>query len=98
MLDTYGKRMTEEQRTGASGATLDAPDELRGGVSEPRPSEPEIVGAVAIEVVGSRDGDAVPAPGTLAAHYAPRARLRLMSTADLRAALPLLGEGAKRPM
>jgi L-threonylcarbamoyladenylate synthase len=52
--------------------------------------------AAAGETLHSRDDAAVPAPGTLAAHYAPRARLRLMSTADLRAALPLLGEDAKR--
>jgi len=31
------------------------------------------------------------APGTLTAHYAPRAKVRLMSTEDLRAALDLLG-------
>ncbi len=48
------------------------------------------------EVLAWRDDGVAAAPGTLAAHYAPRARLRLMSTADLRIALPLLGEDAKR--
>ncbi len=52
--------------------------------------------AAAGETLHSRDDGAVPAPGTLAAHYAPRAKLRLMSIADLRAAMPLLGEDAKR--
>ena len=35
------------------------------------------------------------APGTLLAHYAPRARLRLMNDKELRAALELLGADAK---
>lgn len=35
------------------------------------------------------------APGTLAAHYAPNAKLRLMSAADLRAALEVLGPDAR---
>ncbi|MDO5626559.1 MAG: L-threonylcarbamoyladenylate synthase [Pseudomonadota bacterium] len=35
------------------------------------------------------------APGTLAAHYAPRARLRLMDAAMLRAALGVLGADAR---
>ncbi|MDR2127711.1 MAG: threonylcarbamoyl-AMP synthase [Burkholderiaceae bacterium] len=34
------------------------------------------------------------APGTLAAHYAPQARLRLMDAAQIRAALDVLGAGA----
>lgn len=42
-----------------------------------------------------RADNATPAPGTLAAHYAPRARLRLMSTAALRAALPLPDEASR---
>jgi L-threonylcarbamoyladenylate synthase len=35
------------------------------------------------------------APGTLVAHYAPRARLRLMGAAELRTALELLGADAR---
>jgi len=38
------------------------------------------------------DGAAPRAPGTLPAHYAPRARVRLMSTKMLRTALEVLGE------
>jgi L-threonylcarbamoyladenylate synthase len=38
------------------------------------------------------DADAAPAAGTLETHYAPRARLRVMSTATLRSALEVLGE------
>lgn len=40
------------------------------------------------------DEDAPRAPGTLKAHYAPRARLRLMPTQTLSTALQLLGEQA----
>lgn len=43
------------------------------------------------EQLGAADAASPPAPGTLAAHYAPRARLRLMSTQMLQAALQLLG-------
>ena len=35
------------------------------------------------------------APGTLLAHYAPRAKLRLMDVRELRAALDMLGADAK---
>lgn len=35
------------------------------------------------------------APGTLAAHYAPQAKLRLMATKELRAALDILGGDAR---
>ena len=38
-----------------------------------------------------RDGDSPRASGTLEAHYAPQARLRLMSAAQLRDALTILG-------
>lgn len=48
--------------------------------------------AAAGEALASNDGDAAAAPGTLAKHYAPRARLRLMPTASLRAALQVLAE------
>ncbi len=48
--------------------------------------------AAAGEALASNDGGAAAAPGTLAKHYAPRARLRLMPTASLRAALQVLAE------
>ena len=47
--------------------------------------------AAAGEPLHDPDADAPRAPGTLAAHYAPRARLRLMPTAMLNTALDLLG-------
>ena len=47
--------------------------------------------AAAKERLAASDGHAAAAPGTLAKHYAPRARLRLMSTASLKAALAQLG-------
>lgn len=40
------------------------------------------------------EGDEPHAPGTLTAHYAPSARVRLMSAGELRAALDLLGAEA----
>ncbi len=40
--------------------------------------------------LGERDATSPRASGTLAAHYAPQAKLRLMSTADLRTALTIL--------
>jgi L-threonylcarbamoyladenylate synthase len=49
--------------------------------------------AVLGRALGGRDADAPRAPGTLAAHYAPRARLRLMSAAQLGDALGVLGAG-----
>ncbi len=49
--------------------------------------------AVLGRALAGRDADAPPAPGTLAAHYAPRARLRLMSAAQLGDALAVLGPG-----
>lgn len=42
--------------------------------------------------LGESDAASPRAPGTLAAHYAPRAKLRLMPTAMLQSALDLLGE------
>ena len=41
------------------------------------------------------DAPAPQAPGTLSAHYAPKARLRLMDAAQLRAALDILGAQAR---
>lgn len=49
--------------------------------------------AVLGEPVLDRDADAPRAPGTLEAHYAPRARVRLMDRDQLRAALQVLGCG-----
>jgi L-threonylcarbamoyladenylate synthase len=48
--------------------------------------------AAAGEPLGAADTDAPRAPGTLAAHYAPNATLRLMSTQALRSALQLIGD------
>ncbi|MEQ1804260.1 MAG: L-threonylcarbamoyladenylate synthase [Burkholderiaceae bacterium] len=44
------------------------------------------------EPLRDADAAAAAAPGTLAAHYAPRAKLRLMSTRLLETALQMLGE------
>lgn len=52
--------------------------------------------AAAKERLAASGGHAAAAPGTLAKHYAPRARLRLMSTASLKAALAQLGDGASK--
>ncbi len=49
--------------------------------------------AVLGEAVLDRDADAPRAPGTLEAHYAPRARVRLMDPESLRAAVQVLGPG-----
>ncbi|TSE34285.1 L-threonylcarbamoyladenylate synthase [Tepidimonas charontis] len=51
--------------------------------------------AVAGVPVGERDAAAPRASGTLASHYAPRARVRLMSADELQAALDLLGGQAQ---
>ena len=48
--------------------------------------------AVLDEPLRDADAAAAAAPGTLAAHYAPRAKLRLMSTQLLETALQMLGE------
>ena len=48
--------------------------------------------AAAGEPLHDADADAPRAPGTLAAHYAPRARLRVMSSAMLQTALQVLGD------
>jgi L-threonylcarbamoyladenylate synthase len=51
----------------------------------------ERIEAAAGEPLAAPDAASPRAPGTLAAHYAPAARLRLMSTPMLRAALKVLG-------
>ena len=53
--------------------------------------------AVAGEPLLDRDDAAPRASGTLEAHYAPRAKLRLMSAAMLRTALQVLDDPAKAP-
>ncbi|HSI50102.1 MAG TPA: L-threonylcarbamoyladenylate synthase [Ideonella sp.] len=49
--------------------------------------------AVLGEPLQDRDAAAPRAPGTLEAHYAPRAKVRLMDAAQLQAALQVLGDG-----
>lgn len=60
---------------------------------------PGMIGAADIERVAGeplrdRDGDSPRASGTLASHYAPRARVRLMDGASLQTALEVLGSDA----
>ncbi len=52
--------------------------------------------AAAGEPLRARDGSPTRAPGTLEAHYAPRAKLSLMSAAALQAGLLALGPAASR--
>ncbi|MBQ0961895.1 threonylcarbamoyl-AMP synthase [Ideonella sp. 4Y11] len=60
---------------------------------------PGVLGRAALEAVlgeplAAPDGAAPRASGTLASHYAPRARVRLMDAATLRSALEVLGAPA----
>jgi L-threonylcarbamoyladenylate synthase len=71
--------------------TREHPVLLRPGVLTPAEIE-----AVAGEPLRARDEAAPRASGTLDAHYAPRAKVRLMSTEQLRAAFEVLGETAPR--
>lgn len=58
----------------------------------------QAIEAVLGESVGDRDAAAPHAPGTLESHYAPRARVRLMSQDELRDGLDVLGRaGAAAP-
>jgi L-threonylcarbamoyladenylate synthase len=60
-----------------------------------------IEAALGGEPLADRDGDAPRASGTLEAHYAPRAKVRLMDAGPLRAALAVLGPtapGARPPV
>jgi L-threonylcarbamoyladenylate synthase len=59
---------------------------LRPGVLTPARIE-----AAAGEPLALADDSAPQAPGTLAAHYAPRAKVRLMATSMLHTALQMLG-------
>ena len=52
--------------------------------------------AAAGEALGDRDETSARAPGTLAAHYAPSAKLSLMSPEALRAAVQALGPAVRR--
>jgi L-threonylcarbamoyladenylate synthase len=54
----------------------------------------QAIEAVLGESVGDRDAAAPRAPGTLESHYAPRARVRLMSEDELRLALEMLGRAS----
>lgn len=54
----------------------------------------QAIEAVLGEPVGDRDAAAPRAPGTLESHYAPRARVRLMSEDELRLALEMLGRAS----
>ncbi|MEZ5665628.1 MAG: L-threonylcarbamoyladenylate synthase [Burkholderiaceae bacterium] len=56
---------------------------------------PQQLAAACGQVVQGRDEAAPRASGTLESHYAPRARVRLMSGQQLQAALDLLGVDAK---
>ena len=56
----------------------------------------EALAAAAGEPLADRDADAPRASGTLEAHYAPRARLRLMPSAALGEALALWAEAAAK--
>ena len=56
---------------------------------------PEQIELVAGKPLRGRDAQAPRASGTLASHYAPRATVRLMPAAQIRAALDLLGREAK---
>jgi L-threonylcarbamoyladenylate synthase len=53
------------------------------------------IGAIAGLAVAAPDAAAPRASGTLASHYAPRARVRLMPASQLQAALDVLGADAK---
>jgi L-threonylcarbamoyladenylate synthase len=70
--------------------TRDAPALLRPGTL-PRGEIERVLGLP----LRARDAAAPRAPGTLAAHYAPNARVRLMSAQMLRDALAVLGAEAK---
>lgn len=67
-----------------------APVLLRPGVITPAQIE-----AVCGQPLRARDEGAPRASGTLESHYAPRAKVRLMAAAQLKAALDVLGPDAK---
>ena len=65
---------------------------LRPGAITPQAIEAKTGLRVQYPATGA--GSAPQAPGTLATHYAPRARLRVMGAKDMQAALDLLGRDA----
>lgn len=73
--------------------TRDRPALLRPGVLDR-----EAIEAVLGEPLRERDAQAPRASGTLEAHYAPRAKVRLMDAQSLRAALGVLGKQAVHPV
>jgi L-threonylcarbamoyladenylate synthase len=94
VLDEFGPELTVldggAAQLGIESAIVDCstdrPVLLRPGVL----TRQRIERAAAMELHAPGD-DAPRAPGTLAAHYAPRAKVRLMTTPMLRAALDVLG-------
>ena len=77
-------------RLGIESAIVDCSGErpalLRPGVL----TKERLAAALGMPLVAA-DADSPPAPGTLIAHYAPHAKVRLMSTAMLKTALEVLG-------
>ena len=69
-----------------------APVLLRPGAITPQAIWEKL--QVRVETPAAAAGAAPQAPGTLSAHYAPRARLRLMEARDMQEALDLLGSDA----
>jgi L-threonylcarbamoyladenylate synthase len=94
VLDEFGPELTVldggATQLGIESAIVDcsgsAPVLLRPGVLTRQRIE-----AAAALPLRAADDTAPRAPGTLAAHYAPRAKLRMMTTPVLRAALDVLG-------
>ncbi|MDO5653366.1 MAG: L-threonylcarbamoyladenylate synthase [Brachymonas sp.] len=72
--------------------TRGTPVLLRPGVITPEAIWQKL--QVRVQYPQTATDNAPQAPGTLAAHYAPRAKLRLMGAKDMQAALDLLGKDA----
>ncbi|MEO8523131.1 MAG: L-threonylcarbamoyladenylate synthase [Caldimonas sp.] len=77
-------------RLGIESAIVDCSGE-RPALLRPGVLTSERIAAALGVPLGAPDATSPPAPGTLLAHYAPRARLRLMSTPMLKTALDVLG-------
>ena len=71
--------------------SADRPALLRPGIL----TAERLVAALGVQLVAA-DADSPRAPGTLLAHYAPRARVRMMSTVMLKTALEVLGSDPLR--
>jgi L-threonylcarbamoyladenylate synthase len=101
VLEEFGDALTivdgGECAAGIESAIVDcsrgAPALLRPGVLTR-----EQIEAVLGEPLRAPGGDAPRASGTLEAHYAPRAKLRLMGPAELRAALDVLPKSDLNPV